>query len=94
VSKSGDAWRVSGRLNAPNIFGLPDGHVVVSFLSVNEILLDQKCVEYRKIVGGGRHSRHQFSSALFAVDFESIPGSANVVVEFYINKSDALLLLF
>ena len=89
VSKSGDAWRVSGRLNAPNIFGLPDGHIVVSVLSDNEILLDQKRVGYWKIVGSGRPSRHQFSVVLFAVDFGSISRCANVVVEFYINKSDA-----
>ena len=89
VSKSGDAWRVSGRLNAPNIFGLPDGHIVVSVLSDNEIRLNQKRVEYRRMVGGVRHRRHQFGVALFAVDFESIPESANVVAEFHINKSDA-----
>ena len=33
VSENKDSWRITGRLNSPNIFGLPDGHILVSILS-------------------------------------------------------------
>jgi len=89
VSETENVWRVSGRLNAPNIFGLPDGHIIVSILSEDGVILDQKKAYYRKTPSGaGRHRRHQFGVALFAVDFKSIPENANVVAEFHINKPD------
>jgi hypothetical protein len=89
VSETENGWRVSGRLNAPNIFGLPDGHILVSILTEDGVILDQKKADYRKIPSGaGRHRRHQFGVALFAVDFKSIPENANVVAEFHINKPD------
>ena len=89
VAETETGWRVSGRLNAPNIFGLPDGHILVSILTEDGRIIDQKRTDYRKIPSGaGRHRRHQFGVALFAVDFKSIPENANVVAEFHINKPD------
>lgn len=89
VSETKNVWRVSGRLNAPNIFGLPNGHILVSILSEDGVILKQKKADYRKTPSGaGRQRRHQFGVALFAVDFKSIPENANVVAEFHINKPD------
>ena len=90
VSATENGWRVSGRLNAPNIFGLPDGHILVSILTEDGVILVQKKADYRKTPSAGRHRRHQFGVALFAVDFESIPKHANVVAEFQINNPDFL----
>ena len=91
VSENKDGWRVAGRLNSPNIFGLPDGHILVSILSEDGVILDQKKTDYRRIPGGaGRHRRHQFGVALFAIDFKSIPENANVLAEFHINKPELL----
>lgn len=82
VAETENGWRVSGRLNAPNIFGLPDGHILVSILSEDGVILDQKKADYRKILGGaGRHRRHQFGVSLFSVNFESVSKGANVSVE-------------
>lgn len=92
VSENKDSWRITGRLNSPNIFGLPDGHILVSILSEDGVILDQKKADYRKILGGaGRHRRHQFGVALFAIDFKSIPEHANVVAEFQITKSNVVI---
>ena len=92
VSENKDNWRVTGRLNSPNIFGLPDGHILVSILLEDGVILDQKKADYRKILGGaGRHRRHQFGVALFAIDFKSIPEHANVVAEFQITKSNVVI---
>ena len=81
VVKNKDSWRVTGRLNSPNIFGLPDGHILVSILSENGMILDQKKATYRRVIGSGRHRRHQFGVALFSVDFESIAEGEKVVAE-------------
>ncbi len=92
VSENKDSWRITGRLNSPNILGLPDGHILVSILSEDGVILDQKKADYRKILGGaGRHRRHQFGVALFAIDFKSIPEHANVVAEFQITKSNVVI---
>jgi hypothetical protein len=86
LSKGNNVWRVSGRLNSPNIFGLPGGHIIVSIISEDETLLVQKTAEYRRIIGNaGRHRRHQFGVALFSVDFESIPENAKVHAEHYVD---------
>lgn len=80
--KEDNGWRVSGRLNSPNIFGLPDGHILVSILSRNGTILDQKIASYRRVIGNaGRHRRRQFGVALFYVNFKSIPENAEVVAE-------------
>tara|TARA_R110001606_G_scaffold373738_1_gene531219 strand:- start:2377 stop:2805 length:429 start_codon:yes stop_codon:yes gene_type:complete len=85
--KKGDDWLVSGRLNSPNIFGLPDGHILVSIRSKDGTLLDQKIANYRRIMGNaGRHRRHQFGVALFSVNFNSIPENSEVVAELYIEN--------
>ena len=81
VSETENGWRVSGRLNAPNIFGLPDGHILVSILSEDGVILDQKKADYRKTPSAGRHRRHQFGVSLFSVNFESVSKGANVSVE-------------
>ena len=82
VSENKDSWRVTGRLNSPNIFGLPDGHILVSILSEDGVILDQKTADYRKVPSGaGRHRRHQFGVALFAIDFESIPKDTEIVIQ-------------
>jgi hypothetical protein len=86
VSKKDNGWRVSGKLNSPNIFGLPEGHIVVSIMSENETLLEQKIAEYSRIIGNaGSPRRHQFGVALFSVDFESIPKHAKVVAVHYVD---------
>lgn len=81
VSETENGWRVSGRLNAPNIFGLPDGHILVSILTEDGVILDQKKADYRKTPSAGRHRRHQFGVSLFSVNFESVSKGANVSVE-------------
>ena len=82
VSENKDSWRVTGRLNSPNIFGLPDGHILVSILSEDGTILDQKKTDYRKVPSGAeRHRRHQFGVALFAVDYESIPKDTEIVIQ-------------
>jgi hypothetical protein len=91
VSETKNGWRVSGRLNAPNIFGLPDGHILVSILSEDGTILGQKTANYRRVIGyTGRHRRHQFGVALFSVDFESIVQGAKVVTEHRIQKPKKL----
>lgn len=85
VSETENGWRVSGRLNAPNIFGLPDGHILVSILTEDGAIIDQKIANYRRVIGNaGRPRRHQFGVALFFVGFESIPEDAEVGVEYII----------
>ena len=42
VSETENGWRVAGRLNSHNIFGLPEGHVIVSIVSDDGMILDQK----------------------------------------------------
>tara|TARA_R110002060_G_C2117485_1_gene98503 strand:+ start:642 stop:944 length:303 start_codon:yes stop_codon:yes gene_type:complete len=81
VAETENGWRVSGRLNAPNIFGLPDGHILVSILTEDGVILDQKKADYRKTPSAGRHRRHQFGVSLFSVNFESVSKGANVSVE-------------
>lgn len=88
VSQSDDVWRVSGRLNSPNIHGLPEGYVLVSIISNNGALLDQKMVEYKRIIGAKRRRlTGHFGLALFTVTFESIPEKAKVVTEHIINPT-------
>ncbi|GAC19487.1 hypothetical protein GARC_2521 [Paraglaciecola arctica BSs20135] len=69
-------------MNSPNIFGLPDGHVVVSIVSENGTLLEEKTANYRKITGNaGRHRKHQFGVALFSVYFDYVPEGSKVVAK-------------
>lgn len=88
LSEIKNGWRVTGRLNSPNIFGLPDGHILVSIRSKDGTILDQKKATYKKVVDSGHHSRHQFGSALFTVDFDSIPKNTGIVAEHIIDKKD------
>jgi hypothetical protein len=82
VTETTNGWRVSGRLNSPNIFGLPDGYILVSIISEDGAALDQKKANYRRILGNvWRHRRHQYGVALFSVDVESIPKGSKVVAE-------------
>ena len=92
VSKVEDSWRVFGRLNAPNIFGLAEGYILVSIMSENGTLLEQKKTQYRRIKGNvHRHSRHQFGVALFSVNFKSIPEKVKVIAEQFITTTDSAL---
>jgi hypothetical protein len=82
VSETENGWRVSGRLNAPNIFGLPDGHILVSILTEDGTILNQKIANYSRARGNtGRLRRHQYGVSLFSVNFESVTKGANVSVE-------------
>jgi hypothetical protein len=84
VSENKDSWRITGRLNSPNIFGLPDGHILVSILSEDGVILDQKTANYRRILGNaGRHGKHQFGVAMFAVDFELLPKDTEIVTQLH-----------
>jgi hypothetical protein len=89
VSENKEGWRVAGRLNSHNIFGLPDVHILVSILSEDGPIFGQKKASYRRIRGNaGRYRNHLFGKALFSVDFESIPENAEVVTE-KINEKNA-----
>jgi len=82
VSETNNGWRVSGRLNSPNIFDLPDGHVTVSIVSEDGLILDQKIANYKRILGNaGRYRKHQFGVAIFSADFELIPKDTKIVIQ-------------
>tara|TARA_R110001583_G_scaffold12507_1_gene55483 strand:- start:1193 stop:1597 length:405 start_codon:yes stop_codon:yes gene_type:complete len=82
VSETENGWRVSGRFNSPNIFGLPDGHVIVSIVSEDGMILDRRKASYRRIFGNaGRYRKHQFGVAIFSVDFNSIPTDTEIVTQ-------------
>ena len=82
-----NGWRVSGRLNSHNIFSLPAGYILISIMSEDGVLLDQKKTKYRRIKGNARQPRrHEFGVALFFVEFDSIPENAKVIAEHIINR--------
>jgi hypothetical protein len=82
VTETTNGLRVSGRLNSPNIFVLPDGYILVSTRSEDGAILAQKKASYRRITGNAwRHRRHQYGVAFFSVYFESISEVAKVVTE-------------
>jgi hypothetical protein len=81
VTKTINAWRVSGRLNSPNIFGLPDGYILVTIRSEEAIFAQKKATDSRATRNAGRYRSHQYGVALFYVYFESIAERIKVVVE-------------
>jgi len=82
VNKSDAGWEVSGQLRASNIFGLPEGYILLTITTENGQQLAQKKANYQSLYShAGRPRKHQYGLALFAVHFDTIPENAKVIAQ-------------
>lgn len=81
-------WLLRGKLSSPNSFGLPLGHILISIIDTQGVVIESKEISYQKVTGGaGWPRRDQFGTALFSTYLKSIPKNAVVVAEFKIVES-------